>query len=65
MSHQEHYIWYACDEHLDYVMDDVIEEYHTAPTLEPLQQTTISVCKWCGKPAEYQLELEYGISEQM
>ncbi|SDY37634.1 CxxH/CxxC protein [Thermoactinomyces sp. DSM 45892] len=61
---QDSHIWYACDEHLDYVMDDMIEEFHTAPTLEPLQSSEKHSCRWCKGTAGFQLELEYGIAEQ-
>lgn len=64
MESTQNLIWYACDEHLEYIMDDLIEQFHTAPTLEPLIEVTHAhVCQWCGELASYQLELEYGVSE--
>ncbi|RAL23383.1 CxxH/CxxC protein [Thermoflavimicrobium daqui] len=54
-------IWYACEEHLDYIMDDIIDTYMVAPILEsyqPIRPSEKKACKWCGQSSEYQLTFE-------
>ncbi|SFI69413.1 CxxH/CxxC protein [Thermoflavimicrobium dichotomicum] len=54
-------IWHACEEHVDYLMDDIIDEYHVAPVLEPYSPAfhiEKASCKWCGQEPVYQLIFE-------
>ncbi|MBD1372004.1 CxxH/CxxC protein [Hazenella sp. IB182357] len=49
--------WYACSEHVDLTMDDMIEAYLLAPILETISESeqTEHPCYWCKQPSEYQL----------
>jgi CxxH/CxxC protein (TIGR04129 family) len=48
---------YACTEHIDEVMEDFIDEYSVAPTLEKIDLEQHH-CAWCDQPAVYRLEVE-------
>ncbi|WP_037465454.1 CxxH/CxxC protein [Shimazuella kribbensis] len=49
---------YACEEHIDYVMEDFIDQYEVAPTMEIIEETELKVCVWCKKTATYKLSIE-------
>jgi CxxH/CxxC protein (TIGR04129 family) len=49
---------YACEEHIDYVMEDFIDQYEAAPTMEQLEHNENKICAWCKKTASYMLALE-------
>lgn len=49
---------YACNEHIDYVMEDFIDRYEIAPTLELIDKTEPKFCDWCKQPATYLLTSE-------
>lgn len=56
----QHQIWYACDEHINPVLDEIVDEQGRAPDLLPLEEgehTGEAQCHWCGKKPEYQLVL--------
>ncbi|WP_044641398.1 CxxH/CxxC protein [Risungbinella massiliensis] len=55
----------ACAEHIDYLMDDLVEETMTAPSLEliPDEERGKTKCNWCNQPAEYYFVFEYGLNE--
>jgi CxxH/CxxC protein (TIGR04129 family) len=46
---------YACEEHIDFVMEDFIDEFEVAPTLELLDSPSKETCNWCQKQAQYAL----------
>lgn len=56
MENPQH-VWYACQEDLDLVMDDIIDQYSVAPDLEILTQEK-QICHWCQQPAQYILSIE-------
>jgi CxxH/CxxC protein (TIGR04129 family) len=51
---------YACQEHIDYVMEDFIDKYSVAPTMELLDKKEQKKCDWCDQPADYLLKTEEG-----
>ncbi len=53
---------FACKEHIDYVMEDFIDEYLVAPTME-IVTATDALCAWCKAKADYELRLEEEASE--
>ncbi|MDA8351991.1 MAG: CxxH/CxxC protein [Firmicutes bacterium] len=53
-------VWYACEEHIDPVLDKIVDEYARAPDLIPLStsdQEQGPGCHWCGKKPNYRLQL--------
>lgn len=58
------YASYACTKHLDFLMDDLLEQKQTAPSLEqiPKNQRETTRCNWCNQPAEYRLVFEYEVA---
>jgi CxxH/CxxC protein (TIGR04129 family) len=51
-------IWYSCEEHIDYVMEDLIDQYQVAPILEaflPSSDEKSLHCHWCKQTPAYQL----------
>jgi CxxH/CxxC protein (TIGR04129 family) len=50
--------FFACEEHVSYLMDDIIDEYEIAPNLEPVGKGEQHPCKWCGKTAKYIVEAQ-------
>lgn len=56
---------FACSEHLEYLLDDLLEETQTAPSLEkiPNEKQIEQTCSWCNLPAEYRLVFEYGMTQ--
>jgi CxxH/CxxC protein (TIGR04129 family) len=55
---------YACKEHVDYVMEDFIDKYSVAPTMELIDSTNLKECDWCQQPATYLLILEEEMEEK-
>lgn len=49
---------YACQEHIDYVMEDFIDKYTVPPTMELIDNDEHKNCDWCSQPAAYLLTLE-------
>ncbi|MCH5585075.1 CxxH/CxxC protein [Shimazuella sp. AN120528] len=49
---------YACKEHIDYVMEDFIDKFAVAPTMEVMDSTDHKSCDWCSQPAAYFLTIE-------
>jgi CxxH/CxxC protein (TIGR04129 family) len=54
---------YACEEHIDFVMEDFIDQYNVAPTLELIKATDDKPCVWCKQHAVYSLILEEEMEE--
>jgi CxxH/CxxC protein (TIGR04129 family) len=48
---------FACAEHIEEVMEDFIDQYSAAPTLEHIDNEQHQ-CAWCNQPAVYRLEAE-------
>ena len=46
-------IKYACEEHLDEAMDDLINEFETFPIME---KCTDKQCSYCEKKSEYEIK---------
>lgn len=57
MKNPQH-IWYTCQDDLELVMDDIIDQYSVAPDLEIITQEEQKVCHWCQQPAQYSLTIE-------
>ncbi|MFD1397625.1 CxxH/CxxC protein [Kroppenstedtia eburnea] len=60
---QENLIWYACAEHIDPILDEIVDEQGRAPDLLPLtakERTGEADCHWCGKEPDYLLILDGG-----
>lgn len=55
----------ACGEHIDYLMDELVEETMTAPSLDliPEEEQGKRKCNWCEQPALYCFVFEYGLNE--
>jgi CxxH/CxxC protein (TIGR04129 family) len=45
---------YACKEHIDYVMEDFIDQYQVDTSMEPVTWHDA----WCDGEAQYELRLE-------
>jgi CxxH/CxxC protein (TIGR04129 family) len=52
-------IWYACEEHIDIILDEIVDTTALAPLMERYtgQEEGVS-CSWCRKPPQYRLEIE-------
>jgi CxxH/CxxC protein (TIGR04129 family) len=52
--------WYACEEHVDILIDEVVDKEELAPSLYPYEKsdTTRDRCNWCGKRPAYVLRVE-------
>jgi CxxH/CxxC protein (TIGR04129 family) len=48
---------YACKEHIDYVMEDFIDQHQVAPSMELVTRHDAR-CAWCEEEAQYELCLE-------
>lgn len=51
-------IWFSCEEHIDYVIEDFIDQYKEAPNLEPFLPASDQervYCHWCKQTPVYQL----------
>jgi CxxH/CxxC protein (TIGR04129 family) len=51
---------FACEEHMDVVIDGIVDDFAVAPTILPWPDQTVraespAVCHWCGKSADYVL----------
>ncbi|MBA4494084.1 CxxH/CxxC protein [Paenactinomyces guangxiensis] len=61
-SDYEQLIWYACGEHIDIVIDEIVDRFSIAPTMElyssDRRNGSKKECYWCGGFPEYQLEIE-------
>lgn len=58
MSQTSNLIWFACDEHVDIVIDEIVDHHGLAPDLEQIApENSQKSCSWCGHPPHYQLEL--------
>lgn len=54
-------IWYACAEHIEYLLDDVVEQEGKAPDMEMLtEENPLIQCYWrpCLNHPLYQLQIE-------
>lgn len=45
---------YACEDHIDEAMDEVIDGKETFPVIN---KTTKNKCSYCEKEAQYQIEM--------
>lgn len=50
-------IWYSCNQHIDIVIEEMIDEFEDAPTLEVI--TSTHSCHRCGKRAIYRLQCDH------
>ena len=50
-------IWYSCNQHIDIVIEEMIDQYANAPILEVINNS--HTCYWCGKRAVYQLRCSH------
>ncbi len=49
-------IWYACDEHVDIVIDDFVDTYEMPPLMDLCHPSPPHArCRWCGEKPAYQL----------
>lgn len=48
-------IWYSCNQHVDIVIEEIVDQLKSAPVLEVTN--TSHPCYWCGKRAIYQLQI--------
>lgn len=54
-------VWYACEEHVDMVIDEIVDHYSLAPTMEwvdPNPAKEKKECSWCGGIPRYKLEID-------
>ncbi|SDX28867.1 CxxH/CxxC protein, BA_5709 family [Marininema mesophilum] len=49
--------WYACDEHVEVVLDQLVDEVEIAPDLNPCEpdEAKTATCHWCGGTPAYRL----------
>ncbi|MFD1427130.1 CxxH/CxxC protein (TIGR04129 family) [Kroppenstedtia sanguinis] len=60
---QEKLIWYACAEHIDPILDEIVDEQGRAPdllSLTAIEDDREVYCHWCGKEPDYLLLLDGG-----
>ncbi|QKG85794.1 CxxH/CxxC protein [Kroppenstedtia pulmonis] len=54
--------WYACQEHIEVLLDQIVDEQEVAPTLLPWEEgmsdSPDPVCDWCQKKPAYILTIE-------
>lgn len=49
-------IWYACEEHVDIVLEDFIDTFEVSPLMDLcLPSSPQAKCRWCGKKPKYLL----------
>lgn len=49
-------IWYACEEHMDIVLEDFIDTYEIPPFMDLCQPPPPHAkCRWCGEEPKYLL----------
>jgi CxxH/CxxC protein (TIGR04129 family) len=59
MASSETRTWYACDEHIDIVLDEIVDNYAQAPLMEIMEKPDAqAACFWCGGRPRYQLQIE-------
>ncbi|SMO68409.1 CxxH/CxxC protein [Melghirimyces algeriensis] len=54
-------VWYACNEHIEIVLDEIVDQQNRAPELlpiEPEEKNQGFTCYWCDNPPVYQLKLD-------
>lgn len=45
---------YACEEHVEIALDDIVDEYLTSPVLTKIPVDNLSTtCEYCQNPAVY------------
>ncbi|TCW39332.1 CxxH/CxxC protein [Laceyella sacchari] len=51
--------WYACDEHVDIALDEIVDMYEQAPLMELMddEPNNQATCFWCGQTPRYVLQL--------
>ncbi|SEM82280.1 CxxH/CxxC protein [Lihuaxuella thermophila] len=57
----QHPVWYACEEHIDLVIDEIVDRYSLPPVMERISPDTATEkqgCSWCGGVPRYQLEID-------
>lgn len=47
-------IKYVCEEHIDDIMDDLINEYETFPIIEKCEDKQ---CEYCSKKSQYEAKI--------
>ncbi|SFS36789.1 CxxH/CxxC protein [Marininema halotolerans] len=52
--------WYACNEHIEVVLDQLVDEAETAPDLFPCEPEELgtATCHWCGSTPSYRLSAQ-------
>jgi CxxH/CxxC protein (TIGR04129 family) len=53
-------IWFACEEHIEIVIEEMVDRYALAPVVSLVSQKNISQlnnCYWCECPPQYRLEM--------
>lgn len=51
--------WYACDEHIEIVLDEIVDTHVQAPIMDVIEHPAAeAACFWCGGRPRYQLHIE-------
>ena len=50
-------VFYACNEHVEYVIDDCIDEYNIAPSINLVEDLEKS-CEHCGELVKYVISFD-------
>ena len=50
--------WFTCEEHVEWVLDDFVEEFRAAPSIDTVSPPGSARCRMCGRPADKSLFLE-------
>ncbi len=61
MESKNQYVWYACEEHIDIVIDEIVDRFSTAPAIDWFttgDDEERTGCSWCGGIPRYQLEID-------
>ena len=57
MSENNEKLYYACAEHVDYILDDCIYEEETFPEMNKIPEDSLCItCAYCKKDAVYIVE---------
>ncbi|MFC4077259.1 CxxH/CxxC protein [Salinithrix halophila] len=62
MDEQTRQAWYACENHIEVVLDQLVDEEGLAPDLFPFSEEEAegkAVCRWCGGRPAYRLTVEH------
>ncbi|MBA4541910.1 MULTISPECIES: CxxH/CxxC protein [Thermoactinomyces] len=55
------HVWYACNEHIDIILDEIVDDTSLAPEMELYRgDDNEAKCGWCGNRPAYRLWVNPG-----